>query len=110
MYVLVTTANNPNVMMPALERSRWAALFFVTYLIINLYMFMSVFLAVVYNQFRCNLKQEVKEAKERKEDLLNKVFDNAVGIGQDKMEKGKWFLHYVHVIILISERLDKIFM
>lgn len=52
MYVLVTTANNPDIMMPALAKHRYFAVFFICYLIINLYMFMSVFLAVVYNQFR----------------------------------------------------------
>ena len=78
MYVLVTTANHPNVMMPAVRKTKWLAVFFVVYLIVNLYMFMSVFLAVVYNRFRCNLKQEVKEILERKEDLTGKVFEHAL--------------------------------
>ncbi len=78
MYVLVTTANHPNVMMPAIEANGLVpAIFFVVYLVVNLYMFMSVFLAVVYNRFRCNLKQEVKEALERKEHLINEAFEKA---------------------------------
>ena len=41
---------------------------------LNLYIFMSVFLAVVYNQFKENLKKEVRENVERRDALLDKVF------------------------------------
>ena len=37
-------------------------MFFMFYLIVNLYMFMSVFLAVVYNTYKTNLKRVVKES------------------------------------------------
>ena len=54
--------------------SRWSAIFFIVYLVLNLYIFMSVFLAVVYNQFKENLKKEVRENVERRDALLDKVF------------------------------------
>jgi len=79
MYVLVTTANHPDVMMPSLRRSRWSALFFVVYLVCNLYMLMSVFLAVVYNRFRANLKNEVRESLKRTARLLDEAFAHAAG-------------------------------
>ncbi|XP_047637167.1 two pore calcium channel protein 1-like isoform X2 [Phacochoerus africanus] len=60
LYVLVTTANSPDVMMPAYEFSWWYSLFFITYIIINTYIFMSVFLAVVYNNYRKHLKNEIR--------------------------------------------------
>ena len=52
---------------------RWSAIFFIVYLVLNLYIFMSVFLAVVYNQFKENLKREVRENVERRDALLDKV-------------------------------------
>ena len=52
--------------------SRWSAIFFIVYLVLNLYIFMSVFLAVVYNQFKENLKREVRENVERRDALLDK--------------------------------------
>lgn len=42
--------------MPAYNFSWWYSLYFITYIIINTYIFMSVFLAVVYNNYRKHLK------------------------------------------------------
>lgn len=61
LYVLVTTANSPDVMMPAYDFNRWYSLYFIAYIIINTYIFMSVFLAVVYNNYRKHLKNEIRK-------------------------------------------------
>ncbi|MCJ8747628.1 hypothetical protein PDJAM_G00155810 [Pangasius djambal] len=69
LYVLVTTANSPDVMMPAYNYSSFFAIFFILYIVINTYTFMSVFLAVVYNNYKKYLKEEVRQlvrAKRRK--------------------------------------------
>merc|ERR1719193_621431 len=75
LYVLVTTANNPDIMMPAYNDNPWFCLFFIIFLVICLYIFMSIFLAVVYNNYRSNLKNEVHEAIKRKRTLLTTVFN-----------------------------------
>jgi len=75
LYVLVTTANNPDIMMPAYNHDPWLCIFFVIFIVICLYVFMSIFLAVVYNNYRSNLKNEVHEAIRRKKNLLTTVFD-----------------------------------
>ncbi|KAJ1524179.1 hypothetical protein ONE63_010705 [Megalurothrips usitatus] len=51
MFVLLTTANFPDVMMPAYAHSTWYALFFISYLCIVLYVLMNLMLAVVYETF-----------------------------------------------------------
>ncbi|XP_073413592.1 two pore calcium channel protein 1-like isoform X3 [Dendrobates tinctorius] len=61
LYVLVTTANSPDVMMPAYDYSWWYSVFFIAYIILNTYIFMSVFLAVVYNNYRKHLKNEIRK-------------------------------------------------
>ncbi|EDO33014.1 predicted protein, partial [Nematostella vectensis] len=47
LYVLTTTANNPDIGMPAYDYSEWSAWFFVVYLVLCMYIFVSIFLAVV---------------------------------------------------------------
>ncbi|XP_054279606.1 two pore calcium channel protein 1-like isoform X2 [Macrosteles quadrilineatus] len=57
MFVLLTTANFPDVMMPAYAVSKWYSLFFISYLCICLYVLMNLMLAVVYETFT-NIERE----------------------------------------------------
>uniref|UniRef100_A0A803SYU9 Ion transport domain-containing protein n=1 Tax=Anolis carolinensis TaxID=28377 RepID=A0A803SYU9_ANOCA len=75
MYVLVTTANSPDVMMPAYDFSWWYCLFFIVYVIINTYIFMSVFLAVVYNNYRKHLKNEIRKLAYMKRRKMIEAFN-----------------------------------
>ncbi|KAK7069934.1 Two pore calcium channel protein 1 [Halocaridina rubra] len=51
LYVLLTTANFPDVMMPAYAKNRCSAAFFIGFLAINLYFLMNLMLAVVFVVF-----------------------------------------------------------
>lgn len=51
LFVLLTTANFPDVMMPSYARSRWSCVFFIIYLSIELYFIMNLLLAVVFDTF-----------------------------------------------------------
>lgn len=74
LYVLVTTANSPDVMMPAYNYSSFFAIFFILYIVINTYTFMSVFLAVVYNNYKKYLKEEVRQLVKAKRQKLCQAF------------------------------------
>ncbi|XP_031153004.1 two pore segment channel 3 [Sander lucioperca] len=84
LYVLVTTANSPDVMMPAYNNSYVFAIFFILYILINTYIFMSVFLAVVYNNYKKYLKEEVRQLVRAKRHKMVQAF----GVLQEQREGG----------------------
>ncbi|KAH9525524.1 Two pore calcium channel protein 1 [Bulinus truncatus] len=51
LFVLLTTANYPDVMMAAYNESRYYCVFFIIYLSLELYFLMNLLLAVVYDTF-----------------------------------------------------------
>ncbi|XP_040893116.1 two pore segment channel 3 isoform X2 [Toxotes jaculatrix] len=84
LYVLVTTANSPDVMMPAYNASSVFAIFFIVYILINTYIFMSVFLAVVYNNYKKYLKEEVRQLVRAKRHKMVRAF----AVLQEQREEG----------------------
>ncbi|KYN42644.1 Two pore calcium channel protein 1 [Trachymyrmex septentrionalis] len=51
LFVLLTTANFPDVMMPSYSQNKWYAIYFVSYLCTMLYVMMNLMLAVVNETF-----------------------------------------------------------
>lgn len=86
LYVLVTTANSPDIMMPAYNENGLYILFFVAFLLVNLYLFMRVFLAVIYKSYKDNLKAEVHEAIKLKRDLLRQCYDNVTQMSKNNFK------------------------
>ncbi|KAM4750605.1 two pore segment channel 3 [Anableps anableps] len=84
LYVLVTTANSPDVMMPAYNANSIFALFFILYILINTYIFMSVFLAVVFNNYKKYLKEEIRQLVRAKRHKMARAF----AVLQEQMEGG----------------------
>ncbi|XP_010335749.1 two pore channel protein 2-like [Saimiri boliviensis] len=92
LYVLVTTANSPDIMMPAYDFNWWYSLYFIIYIIINTYIFMSVFLAVVYNNYRKHLKNEICKLAYLKRHKMTAAFNVLkVKVGTEfVVEEAQW--------------------
>eukprot|EP00929_Paragymnodinium_shiwhaense_P066655 TRINITY_DN3345_c0_g1_i2.p1 TRINITY_DN3345_c0_g1~~TRINITY_DN3345_c0_g1_i2.p1 ORF type:complete len:805 (+),score=209.38 TRINITY_DN3345_c0_g1_i2:118-2532(+) len=75
LWILYTTANDPDVFLPAYRQSRWAFFFFGGYLVISLYLLNGVLLAAVYDSFKKLLKDSLKAFMVRRDDALEKAFD-----------------------------------
>ncbi|CAF4788724.1 unnamed protein product [Rotaria socialis] len=75
LYVLTTTANNPDVMMPAFNASILYVIFFMAYLLVNLYLFMNLLLAVIFSNYKQHLQDEQQLVHKRQLDTLIVIFE-----------------------------------
>ena len=57
MLILITTANFPDVMLPAYNENYWSMIFFISYLILGLYFLMHFLLANVFMRFKDRLER-----------------------------------------------------
>jgi len=83
MVILMTTANFPDIMLPAYTQNYWNMLFFVSYLILGLYFLMSFLLANVFNKFKGRLEEAAANIHCKTENLLIELFDRF-----DEQKKG----------------------
>uniref|UniRef100_A0A673MPG7 Two pore calcium channel protein 1-like n=1 Tax=Sinocyclocheilus rhinocerous TaxID=307959 RepID=A0A673MPG7_9TELE len=74
LFVLLTTANFPDVMMPAYSKNRWSCIFFIVYLSIELYFIMNLLLAVVFDTFNGVEKMKFKSLLLHKRSAIEHTF------------------------------------
>ncbi|KAK5932739.1 hypothetical protein CgunFtcFv8_004419 [Champsocephalus gunnari] len=74
LFVLVTTANFPDVMMPSYSKNRWSCVFFIVYLSIELYFIMNLLLAVVFDTFNDVEKMKFKSLLLHKRSAVDHAF------------------------------------
>ena len=74
MIVMMTTANFPDVMLPGYDKNYWVAFFFVSYLILGLYLLMNFLLANVFNKFKDRLETQHEYIIKQTEELLTEMF------------------------------------
>ncbi|XP_072046369.1 two pore channel protein 2-like [Amphiura filiformis] len=75
LLVLLTTANNPDVTLPAYIYSRWYSLYFISFLIIGLYFFFNMLTAVIYNEFRGYLLRSMQASLNRRRLAFQAAFE-----------------------------------
>lgn len=92
LYVLITTANFPDVMMPAYAFSKISSLLFVIFLLICMYVFLSIVLAVVYHNYQNYMKLECRTMLSNRRTNLLLCYNALVPSMDDNMTFAEWAL------------------
>jgi hypothetical protein len=84
--VLLTNANFPDVMVPAYRKDLYYGLPFIFFLVVFMYILMSLVLASVYDVYKDYLMVDVKQQIQTRKDALSSAFHLCVGIAKKKAE------------------------
>lgn len=96
MLVLMTTSNYPDVMLPAYQRNRLNCIFFISYLVLGLFLMMSLLLAVFYSNFKERFQERIDRSEDRRSKYLYELFDE-LSDGKDYLDKVKTYTYFVMI-------------
>ena len=84
MIILITTANFPDVMLPAYDVSYWWSFFFIAYLVIGLYCLLNFLLAQIFNNLSKRLASQGAALLGKGEKFLKEFIDRHDTAAQEK--------------------------
>ena len=74
MFVLLTTSNYPDVMLPSYAQQRRYSIFFITYLVIGLFMLMNLLLAIFYSSYQERVDAAIDKFQKERNDFLIRLY------------------------------------
>jgi two pore calcium channel protein len=74
MLILLTTANFPNVMLPAYNSARSNSIFFLVFLVFGLYFLLNVLLAIVFDNYKKRIEDTVLEKQNERHKYIEMYY------------------------------------
>jgi len=74
LLVLLTTANFPDIMLPAYYLSSWYCIYFIGYLVFGLFFLLNLLLAVFYSNYKQMLEKHIQSRDQSRFDFLEAQF------------------------------------
>ena len=74
MLILLTTANFPNVMLPAYNSARSNSIFFLVFLVFGLYFLLNVLLAIVFDNYKKRIEETVLEKQNERHKYIEMYY------------------------------------
>lgn len=84
LFVLLTTCNFPDIMLPAYARSRWNFLFFFVFIIGGIYFITNLVLAIIYQNFTVRERRKFQKLLLRRRAALRYAFAALTGGQRDQ--------------------------
>ena len=75
LVILLTTANFPDVMLPAYEKHYLYSIYFVVYLVVGLYFLLNILLANVFSMYKTRLELKLEKKTDMRENIVALHFD-----------------------------------
>jgi hypothetical protein len=106
MLVLLTTSNFPDIMLPAYQISRLYGIFFISFLLVGLFLVMNLLLAILYSNYKAKFEQGIIKTSHVRLDYFYGRF-NIYGEKREFLTQNETYLLFMDIHSLVK-RDDKI--
>ena len=100
MLILITTANFPDVMMPAYDTKSIYSLYFIIYLMFGLFILMNILLANVYLKFMSRFENLAQNYSEKRISMVKSLLERYSTEGSDFLARKQAEEFFIYVFDL----------